>query len=345
MARLITRWSTALVAVLMAASPGLAFEAPEEAATTPTAEAEPAPATEAAQDLDLFAVLDVFKESQNVEDFETRLNDPDAGVVNLDLNGDEEVDFLGVFEEVDGEVHVLILRAFISADESQDIASIELERIGEDVTVQVVGDPGIYGPDYIIEPDLGEEASLSTQIAMQPAIEPIVIASADGSWWPRFSRAESDGSFDLAAVVVVRTWPTVTVIYTTGYRHYHSPYRWHRYPAHYRARRPAARHHYRNHTAHHRKHHRQTTHRRSNGASNVYKKNSVSSSKVPKATPASGSRAQTKSASPGTSPSHKPTTTQKAPSQRKSPSNTGPSNSGRSPSGGNRGRAAPSRRR
>jgi hypothetical protein len=333
----------------MAASPGLAFETPEGATTTPTAEAEPAPATEAAQDLDLFAVLDVFKESQNVEDFETRLNDPDAGVVNLDLNGDEEVDFLGVFEEVDGEVHVLILRAFISADESQDIASIELERIGEDVTVQVVGDPGIYGPDYIIEPDLGEEASLSTQIAMQPAIEPVVIASADGSWWPRFSRAESDGSFDLAAVVVVRTWPTVTVIYTTGYRHYRSPYRWHRYPTHYRARRPAARHHYRNHTAHHRKHHRQTTHRRSNRASNVYNKNSISSSKVPKASTGAGAKPRatpSNKATPSAKPSQKPTTTQKTPSKSHTPSNTGPSRAGPSPSGGSRGRSggAPRRR-
>ncbi len=53
------------------------------------AQSEDAPATEAGQDLDLFGVLETFSESEDLEDFEKRLNDPDMGLNNMDLNQDE----------------------------------------------------------------------------------------------------------------------------------------------------------------------------------------------------------------------------------------------------------------
>ena len=42
--------------------------------------------------LDLEAVASVFGESENLEDFEKRLNDPEAQICNLDLNEDGYVD-------------------------------------------------------------------------------------------------------------------------------------------------------------------------------------------------------------------------------------------------------------
>ena len=47
------------------------------------------PATETGEDLDLYAVIDLFKESESIEDFEQALNGESNGVNNLDLDGDD----------------------------------------------------------------------------------------------------------------------------------------------------------------------------------------------------------------------------------------------------------------
>jgi hypothetical protein len=293
---------------------------------------ESAPATEAGESLDLSAVLQAFSEAENVEDFEKRLNDPDQGIVNLDLNEDDEVDYVGVFEEVDGNVRVMILRVPLSEDQNQDVASVELEKTGEDVTAQVVGDPEIYGEGYIIEPDISEAALFEV-----PKAEPLELASSDGQFvWPE---QELPPAWESAAVVV-RSWGVVRVVFAPGYKPWRSPYRWKRYPSRYRARRPVARSSYRSRHYRH-KSYRRTTHRRSHRAGNVYSSNRSSSNlakqKQRKVSPAT-STVNSKSGSPGTSKGS--STTQKttqhknqstnassSSSHRKSPSRDGPSHS------------------
>jgi hypothetical protein len=68
------------------------------------------PATEAAEDLDLYGVAELLKESESIEDFEKRLNQESNEVNNLDLNSDDQVDYITVVEEVEGDTHVAILR-------------------------------------------------------------------------------------------------------------------------------------------------------------------------------------------------------------------------------------------
>ena len=46
--------------------------------------------------LDLFAVLDLFQKSKTIEDFEKELNLEKNGINNLDLNLDKKVDFIKV---------------------------------------------------------------------------------------------------------------------------------------------------------------------------------------------------------------------------------------------------------
>src|ERR1041384_4364379 len=46
--------------------------------------------------LDLYAVLDLFQKSKTIEGFEKSLNDEKEGVNNLDLNLDKKVDFIKV---------------------------------------------------------------------------------------------------------------------------------------------------------------------------------------------------------------------------------------------------------
>jgi hypothetical protein len=103
--------------------------------------------------LDLRAVASIFGESANLQDFERRLNDPKYQISNLDLNGDDQVDYLRVIESVEARTHVVIIQAVLDRDVYQDIATIDVERDNyNQVSVQVVGNSYLYGADYIYEP-------------------------------------------------------------------------------------------------------------------------------------------------------------------------------------------------
>ncbi len=104
-------------------------------------------------DLDLELVASIFGESEDLEDFENRLNDPEAEITNLDMNEDGEVDYLRVLETVEGETHFIAIQAVLGDDKYQDVATIEVEKDSSGETqVQVVGDVYMYGPNYICEP-------------------------------------------------------------------------------------------------------------------------------------------------------------------------------------------------
>lgn len=112
-----------------------------------------APTSEAAEGLDLKAVSELFKESKNLEEFEKALNDPEVGINNLDLDENGEVDFIRILEEVADDTHVIILQVPLGENEFQDIATIEVEKIGEDkYNLQVHGNEVIYGIDYYVVP-------------------------------------------------------------------------------------------------------------------------------------------------------------------------------------------------
>ncbi len=103
--------------------------------------------------LDLRAVANVFADSRNLEQFERRLNDYNEGINNLDLNQDGRVDYLRVIETSRGNNRLVVIQAVLDRDVYQDVASIVLERRWNSRTyVQVIGDPFVYGPYYIIEP-------------------------------------------------------------------------------------------------------------------------------------------------------------------------------------------------
>ena len=108
---------------------------------------------ELSENLDLEAVASLFADSEDLEAFEHALNDPDTQISNLDLNEDDQVDYLRVMESAEDDTHVIALQAVLGDDLYQDVATIEVEKDeNEDVTVQIVGDVYLYGPDYIIEP-------------------------------------------------------------------------------------------------------------------------------------------------------------------------------------------------
>ncbi|MDI1304743.1 MAG: hypothetical protein PSX42_07855 [bacterium] len=109
--------------------------------------------TEISDNLDLRAVASIFGDSRDLQDFERRLNDPKLQISNLDLNNDDEVDYLRVIESVENRTHVIIIQSVIDQDVYQDVATIDVEKDRyNNVHVQVVGDVYMYGQNYIYEP-------------------------------------------------------------------------------------------------------------------------------------------------------------------------------------------------
>jgi len=107
--------------------------------------------------LNLYAVMKLFQESETLEGFERNLNIEDSRINNLDLNGDNMVDYLTVSDYVDGNVHTIVLRAFLNQYESQDVAVFVVEQLRNgEVRIQLIGDEALYGENYIIEPIYSE---------------------------------------------------------------------------------------------------------------------------------------------------------------------------------------------
>lgn len=95
---------------------------------------------------DLDAALLLFKQSKSLEDFETKLNTERNEINNLDLDGDGQIDYIMVQENVTDRSHVIQLQIAVSSSETQDIAAIliDSDQDGE-VKLQMVGDETIYG--------------------------------------------------------------------------------------------------------------------------------------------------------------------------------------------------------
>jgi hypothetical protein len=151
--------------------------------------------------LDLYAVLGLFRSSGSLQEFEKALNDKNKGVNNLDLNGDGQVDYILVIDNHETNDHAIVLRVPLSENESQDVAVIGIEKTGEAMArLQVIGDEDLYGKNYIVEPAADLQAA---------------------------------GFAITASLVVVNvwSWPAVAYVYSPSYVVWTSPYYWGYYPA------------------------------------------------------------------------------------------------------------------
>ena len=112
-----------------------------------------AKSSEISDNLDLRAIASIFGDAKNLEDFERQLNDTKIQISNLDLNDDNQVDYLRVIETVEENTHLIVIQSVLGRDTFQDVATIEVERDhNNQVQVQVVGDVYMYGQNYIYEP-------------------------------------------------------------------------------------------------------------------------------------------------------------------------------------------------
>lgn len=133
---------TSILAVLVAlGTTGIAQDHPDEYLGLP------------GDNLNLYAVMKLFQESPTLEDFERRLNDENSRINNLDLNGDNYIDYITVSDYVDGDVHNIVLRAALNKNDFQDVAVFTVQKFRDgSVQIQLIGDEALYGKNYIIEP-------------------------------------------------------------------------------------------------------------------------------------------------------------------------------------------------
>ena len=105
--------------------------------------------TAAAEGLDLKALITLAKEIRSGQELERRLNEKD-GINNLDLNGDEKVDYVFVSEYGDVEKKIgYSLTVEPVEKQIQEVATVEVELNGDRAELQVVGNEQIYGDQAI----------------------------------------------------------------------------------------------------------------------------------------------------------------------------------------------------
>lgn len=102
--------------------------------------------------LDLHAVAAAFAEARSVQEFENLLNSSRYMINNLDLNGDGYIDYLRVIETRQGYYHALLIQACVAPSLFQDVATLVVERRSNALYVEVIGDPYLYGYNYIVRP-------------------------------------------------------------------------------------------------------------------------------------------------------------------------------------------------
>jgi hypothetical protein len=167
--------------------------------------------------LNLYAVMNLFQESETLEGFERKLNEQNSRVNNLDLNGDNFVDYIMVTDYVDGEDHNIVLSVALNSNEKQDVAVFTVQKLRNGaVGIQLIGDEELYGRNYIIEPIYDDNNGETPN--------------------PGYNGRNSNGQ----NVTVVRTtyyevatWPMIRFIYRPNYVIWRSSWHWGYYPSYW----------------------------------------------------------------------------------------------------------------
>ncbi|MFH0756730.1 MAG: hypothetical protein V2B15_05540 [Bacteroidota bacterium] len=173
--------------------------------------------------LNLYAVMNLFQESETLEGFERSLNNEESRINNLDLNGDKLIDYITVSDYVEGNIHNIVLRAALDRNELQDVAVFVVEKLRNgEVQIQLIGDEALYGQNYIVEPIYAETPN----------------PGYTGKVYRTNTQVVSTTYYDIAA------WPVISYMYFPGYRVWRSSWYWGYYPSYWRPWRPYYWHYY-----------------------------------------------------------------------------------------------------
>jgi hypothetical protein len=173
--------------------------------------------------LNLYAVMNLFQQSETIEGFERSLNDENSRINNLDLNNDNNIDYIKVIDYVDGNVHTIVLQAVLDRNESQDAAVFTVQKLRDgSIQIQLIGDEALYGKNYIVEPIYAETPN------------------------PGYTGRSNRQNVNVVRTtyVEVGAWPLVRFIYLPDYSIWHSSWYWGYYPSYWHPWRPYYWHYY-----------------------------------------------------------------------------------------------------
>jgi hypothetical protein len=173
--------------------------------------------------LNLYAVMNLFQESQTLEEFEKNLNAEDSRINNLDLNNDNYVDYIMVTDYPDGDVHNIVLQVAMGPNEKQDVAVFTVQRFNNgSAQIQLIGDEALYGRNYIVEPIYDETPN------------------------PGYTgrRARNRDTYVRTTYYEVAAWPMIQFIYEPYYSPWRSSWHWGYYPVYWHAWTPFYWHYY-----------------------------------------------------------------------------------------------------
>lgn len=186
--------------------------------------------------LNLYAVLDIFQKSETLEEFEKSLNTENSKVNNLDLNHDDKTDYIKVIDNVKGTAHAIVLQVAVNARENQDVAVIEVERDDKDnVKIQVVGDELLYGKNYIIEPKQETDKKRSSSTPNPGYGGNTQVTNITNNYY-NDNTTYNNGAYDYW--YPASSWTIVRYMYYPTYTVYVSPWSWGYYPVYWNPWRP-----------------------------------------------------------------------------------------------------------
>lgn len=167
-------------------------------------------------DFSLEGALELFKNSNSLEEFEKNLNLENNQVNNLDLDGDGQTDYITVEDIKENDAHVIVMSTYLNETEKQDIAIIAIEKTADGKAIlQIEGDEDLFAKNTVVEPTAEEKGAVQNL------------------------KAESNVAvIENGTTVNVWGWPSVRYLYAPTYVVWVSPYRWRAYPRWWRPWRP-----------------------------------------------------------------------------------------------------------
>ena len=204
--------------------------------------------------LNLYAVMDLFQGSETLEGFERSLNDQNTLINNLDLNGDRLIDYITVTDYMDGDVHSIVLRAVLDRNEYQDVAVFIVERLRNGaVRIQLIGDEALYGKNYIVEP---------------------IYAETPNPGYTGNQVRRENVNVVTTSYYEIAYWPVISYIYLPDYVVWRSSWYWGYYPSYWNPWSPYYWHYYYGYHYswhhHYHKHYRHWNHHRYAGYNDYY---------------------------------------------------------------------------
>jgi len=183
--------------------------------------------------LNLYAVLKLFQESETLEAFERKLNNDSNQVNNLDLDGDDQIDYIRVIDYPEDDLHNITLKVALNKDEDQDVAVIVVKKLADgQVEIQLIGDEDLYGKDYIVEPNLADGNAGQTETPNPGYTGTTTLDNG------QVVKVETVTTYQIA------TWPVIRFVYVPSYVVWRSPWSWAHYPTYWRPWRPHYWHYY-----------------------------------------------------------------------------------------------------